>query len=88
MVQTLCVCGGQAHFKKLANNNKLYLAYVMISMGYISYTSLFAPCTLPPDLTKTRLANELCNLLKCSHIMWKKLKMLSCPRGCILNTQS
>lgn len=83
------MCGWQAHFKKLANNNnKLCLAYVMISTGYISYTSLFAACTLPPDLTKTRLVNELCNLLKSSHIMWKKLKTLSRPTGCILSTQS
>lgn len=57
----------QAHFKKLANNNKLCLAYVMISTGYISYTRLLAPCTLPPDLTKSRLVNELCNLLKGSY---------------------
>lgn len=59
----------------------------MISTGYISYTRLFAPCTLPPVLTKNRLVNELCNLLKGSHIMWKKLKTLSHPTGCILNSQ-
>lgn len=59
----------------------------MISTGYISYTRLFAPCTLPPGLTKSRLVNELCNLLKGSHIMWKKLKTLSHPTGCILNSQ-
>lgn len=57
----------------------------MISAGYISYTRLFAPCTFPPDLTKNRLVNELCNLLKGSHIMWKKLKTLSHLTGCILN---
>lgn len=78
----------QAHFKKLGNNNKSCLAYVMISTGYISYTRLFTPCTLAPDLTKNRLVNELYNLLKGSHIMWKKLKTLSRPTGCILNTQS
>lgn len=60
----------------------------MISTGYISYTRLFAPCTLPLDQTKTKLVNELCNLLKGSHIMWKKLKTLSRPTGCILNAQN
>lgn len=85
MVLTVCVW--QADFKKLANNNILCLAYVMISTGYISYTRLFVPCTLPPGLTKNRLVNELCNLLKGSHIMWKKLKTLSHPTGCILNSQ-
>lgn len=84
----MCVCVWQAHFKELANSNKLCLAYAMISMGYISYTSFFAPRALPPDLTRNRLVNELCNLLKGSHIMWKKLKTLSRPAGCILNTQS
>lgn len=52
------------------------------------YNGLFTPCTLPPDLTKSRLVNELCNLLKGSHIMWKKLKTLSCPAGFTLNAQS
>lgn len=37
---------------------------------------------------ETTLVNELCNLLKGSHIMWKKLKTLSRPAGRILNTQS
>lgn len=75
----------QVHFKQLANNKKLYLAYLTISTGYIPYTRLSSPHMLSPDLTENRAVNELCNLLKTYHIMWKKLKHLSCPTGHILS---
>lgn len=84
MVQSF-VCAWQVHFKKLANNKKLYLAYLTISTGYIPYTRLSSPRTLSPDLTENRAVNELCNLLKSYHIMWKKLRMLSCPTGHVLS---
>lgn len=38
-----CVCVWQVHFKKLANNNKLYLAYLTNSVGCISYTRFSSP---------------------------------------------
>lgn len=85
MVQSF-VCVWQVHFKQLANNKKLYLAYLTISMGYIPYTRLSSPHMLSSsDLTENRAVNELCNLLKTYHIMWKKLKHLSRPTVHILS---
>jgi len=52
---------------------------------YFLHEAFSATQFVPPDLTKTRVVNELCNLLRSSHIMWKKLKTLGCPTGHVLS---
>lgn len=55
---------------------------------YFLHKIFFSCCTPPPDPTESRAVNELCNLFKGYHTMWKKLTTLGCPTGHIWPLQT